>query len=102
MTDGPSRARAHSPWMLRALLTFVVWAGLLGLALATEHTRFGHWLFEDRTGGVVYLVAQLLLALAALGASAMTFIRGPTRHRLIVIVPTAIVVIYGLVAIAGP
>ena len=76
-------------------------AFLLG-ALALEHTSVGRFMFHRKVATIVYLVLQGLTGIAALVACLVILFRGSNRHRLIVIVPTALLVLYALVVVGGP
>jgi hypothetical protein len=76
-------------------------ASLVG-ALTLEHTSAGKFVFHQKVATTVYLALQGLTGIAALGACLMILFRGSNRHRLIVIVPTVLLVLYALVAIGGP
>jgi hypothetical protein len=88
-------------WGRRALVLFALWLGLLSLGLGLEHTAFGEWVFASDARAGVYLALQIALLVAGLVASAMTLFRGPNRDRALVLVPTTILVLYGLILISG-
>lgn len=97
-----ARPKGQGPWWLgRALVAFALWLGLLCLALALENRAPGRWVFSSAASGIVYLVVQVALLLAALGASTMTLVRGPNRDRAIVLLPTLLLVLYGLMLVSG-
>lgn len=51
---------------------------------------------------LLYLTLQGISYVAALAACIMTLARGPTLHRLIALMPTLFLVVYGLAVIRGP
>jgi hypothetical protein len=85
-----------------ALVLFGVWLALLMGALMLEHTSVGKFVFHRKVATVVYLGLQGLTGLAALAACVMILFRGSSRHRLIVVVPTVLLVLYALVVVGGP
>jgi len=85
-----------------ALVLFGTWLAFLLGALALEHTSVGRFMFHRKVATIVYLVLQGLTGIAALVACLVILFRGSNRHRLIVIVPTALLVLYALVVVGGP
>jgi hypothetical protein len=96
ITANPRRLLALS------LLAFAAWFILLAAVLFVEHGRVGRAVFSSRASTVVYLGAQGLLTVVAIGLGVLTLIYGTIGGRLLVILPLAIWVIYGLMFIAGP
>jgi hypothetical protein len=85
-----------------ALVLFGIWLAFLLGALALEHTSVGKFIFHQKGTAIAYLVLQGLIGIPALAACLVILFRGPNRHRLIVIVPTALLVLYALVVVGGP
>ncbi len=99
----PSQGR-HAPraWFRHALVLFGAWLALLLSALLLEGSAFGSFVFHHAATAFGYLALQLLTGAAALAACVMTLVRGSTLQRVIVAVPTLLLVLYALVAISGP
>lgn len=94
--------RASPPWFQYALVSFGAWLALLLSALLLEGSAFGNFVFHHAATAYGYLALQLLAGAAALAACVMTLVRGSTLQRVIVAVPTLLLVLYALVAIGGP
>jgi hypothetical protein len=85
-----------------ALTLFGIWLAFLVSALMLEHTSVGKFVFHRKLATIAYLVLQGLSGIAALAACLVILFRGSNRHRLIVVVPTVLLVLYALVVVGGP
>jgi len=81
---------------------FGTWLGLLGLALALEHSSVGKFVFTNPAAVSVYLGLQAILTVVALVLGVWTVVRGPNSGRLMVAVPMIVLAVYGAMALAGP
>ena len=81
---------------------FGAWIGVLGLALAVEHSSVGRVLFANKASASVYLGLQAILTVVAFALGVWSVVRGPNRGRLMVAVPMIVLAVYGAMALAGP
>jgi hypothetical protein len=93
------RRRAPLRW---ALVAFAMWLGSLLAALAVEGTAAGRALFESEGGALAYLVLQGAAYVLALGACSAALVGGTARQRLALSLPTAMLLLYGAIALSGP
>ena len=81
---------------------FGTWLGLLGLALALEHSSVGQVVFASKASASVYLGLQAVLTVVAFILGSWSVVRGPNSGRLMVAVPMIALAVYGAMLIAGP
>jgi hypothetical protein len=90
----------RAPWT--ALIGFGLWLGLLLASLAFEHRAFARHLFDSDLGGSIYMGVAVALYVVAFAACLATLMLGSKRTRLVLLVPTLCLVLYGMMLVAGP
>lgn len=88
--------------LIVSLLAFAAWLCPVVALLVLEGVHVGQALFSSRSATWVYLVIHGLLTIVAILLMGRILVRGPTSHRLIVVIPFLFLLIYAGMLVGGP
>ena len=100
--DLPPGERSPRFGVKSAFLLFGGWLFILLGALLLEEVGRVRAVFDGAAVGYLYLALQSVTGLAALAACLSTLARGSNQDRVLVVVPTLVLVGYALMVFAGP